>query len=62
MQATRLQKQNIICISSLTMGLDFLRAFLSYDHGFECPVYELKGKMEGKYYPMLRQPRCRNGG
>ena len=65
MQTTRLQKQHRITLSSLTMGLSFLRSnwgLFNGSMGFEYPDYDLITKYEEKYYASIRQPRCRNGG
>ena len=65
MQTTRLQKQHMNQLSSLTMGFSFLRSNWSLFTGImgiEYPDYELISKYEGKYYASIRQPRCRNGG
>ena len=62
MQKTRVQKQNMNHLSSLFMSLDFLRANLAYIADLERYDYTLISKLEEKYYAMIRQPRCRNGG
>ena len=65
MQTTRLYKQHMDQLSSLPMSFDFLRAnfdLFTRNMGIECPEYNLIMKLEGKYYAMIRQPRCRNGG
>jgi len=62
MQTTRLQKQNMNMLSSLLMGLDFVRKNLGYDYGFECLDYTNIKNFEDKYETWYRQPRCRNGG
>jgi len=62
MQTTRLQKQNMNVLSSLTMSLDFMRKNFGYDYGFECPEYTNIKNYENKYDTWIRQPRCRSGG
>ena len=65
MQTTRLYKQHMNQLSSLPMSFDSLRANLGLftgNMGIECPDYNLITKFEEKYYAMIRQPRCRNGG
>ena len=65
MKTTRLQKQHMNQLSSLPMSFDSLRAnfdLFTGNMGIECPEYNLITKLEGKYYALIRQPRCRNGG
>ena len=62
MQTTRLQKQNMNMLSSLLMGLDFVRKYLGYDFNFACPEYADIENSEDKIIAWIRQPRCRNGG
>ena len=62
MQAARLHKQNMNCLSSQNMSFDFLRASFGFIMDLARNDYSLIAESEEKYYAGIRQPRCRNGG